>query len=151
GPGYEAPVSQHACKVQQLLIDRCSSCHGAIPSEGAPMPLRTLHDLRLTSLMDGSVTQAQRSLIRMRDDASPMPPAPHARATEEEVATLEGWIGEGMLSCTEGPGGAPIAFESPNLLDQASLFSCSAGTRSDASTRIRRMNLRVLTTHVGYL
>jgi len=149
GPGYEQPVSRYACQVQQLLVDRCRSCHGAIPSEGAPMPLRTLHDLRLSSHVDGTLTQAQRSLIRMRDDAQPMPPAPHAPATAEEIATLEGWINEGMLSCTEGPGGAPIAFESPNLLDQASLFSCTPGTRSDAPTRLRRMNRRQFTRNVG--
>ena len=113
------------------------------------MPLRTLHDLRLTSHVDGSATQAQRSVLRMRDEAMPMPPAPHAPATAEEIALLESWIGEGMLSCTEGPGGAPIAFESPNLLDQASLFSCSAGTRSDAPTRIRRLSRLEFTRNVG--
>src|SRR5690606_12571087 len=67
GPGYERPVSRYACQVQQLHVDRSRSCHGAMPSAGAPMPLRTLHALRLPSHVDGTLTQAKRSLIRMRD------------------------------------------------------------------------------------
>src|SRR5690349_7874067 len=68
------------CEVLTLLQARCTSCHADVPLEGAPMPLTTLADLRATSQRSASESNAQRSIARMRDDALPMPPAPHDRA-----------------------------------------------------------------------
>ncbi|RKI35446.1 DUF1588 domain-containing protein [Corallococcus sp. AB004] len=138
-----------ACVVQSVLTHRCASCHGALPTQGATMPLRTLHDMRVSSAMDGKLSNAQRALTRMRDDASPMPPAPHERASAAERTALETWIKEGMPLCS-GTDGPPVTVvPEPNLLEQSALFTCTEGVRSDAPTRIRRMNRREFTRNVG--
>ncbi|RYZ38732.1 MAG: hypothetical protein EOO71_22730, partial [Myxococcaceae bacterium] len=148
-PGDSGVNLGAACVVQSVLANRCASCHGALPTQGATLPLRTLHDMRVSSAMDGRLSNAQRALIRMRDDASPMPPAPHERASAAELAALDAWIGQGMPLCS-GTDGPPVTVVSePNLLDQSALFSCTEGVRSDAPTRIRRMNRREFTRNVG--
>ena len=38
------------CDVLALLQARCVSCHGDVPTEGAPMPLTRLADLRAPTL-----------------------------------------------------------------------------------------------------
>lgn len=146
GPGVSNGA---ACVVESMLGAHCASCHGALPTEGAPMPLRTLHDLRVTSALDGSKSNAQRSLIRLRDAASPMPPAPHPLPGADQIAALETWIGESMPICGQGGGGGGYVVAEPNLLDQFAVFTCNEGTRSDAATRLRRLNRREFTRNVG--
>lgn len=93
------------CDVQQLLENRCIGCHLG-PS---PIALLTYDDLTKASAADAKKTNAQRSLDRMKDTASPMPPKPAVAPTAAEIATLEAWIKAGTPKgavCTPPAGGA---------------------------------------------
>jgi hypothetical protein len=142
-----------SCDVLTLLQTRCSTCHGDVPTEGAPMPMTTLADLRATSLRSASETNAQRSIARMKDTVLPMPPAPHARATADEIALLETWVNNAQPDCQSPDGGTTDAGTrvelDPNLIPQGELFTCSAGVQSDAPVRIRRLNRWQWTRNVG--
>ncbi len=136
------------CEVLTLMAARCGSCHGEVPSGGAPVALHSLDALRSMSLQHSGQSLAQRSLARMQDDALPMPPAPHPRATAEEVALLAAWVNAQMPACdAHHPDGGHTA-GSPNLIPQEELFAC-AGQVSDAPSRIRRINRWQWTRNVG--
>jgi len=144
------PASASACEVQELLATRCTSCHGAVPSAGAPMSLATLQALRTPAASDSTQTNAERALLRMRDAVKPMPPAPETPATQREVAVLAAWVAEGMPSCGEtSSDGGTTPLPSPNLIPQDELFACTPGVVSDAPTRLRRLNRWEWTRNVG--
>src|SRR5437879_474157 len=84
------------CDVEQLLASRCQSCHGDRPSAGAPMALTSYADLTAPAKRDPSQRVAHVALARMQSVSDPMPPAPAARATPAEVATLQAWISAGL-------------------------------------------------------
>ncbi len=141
------------CEVLTLLQTRCVQCHGDVPTEGAPMPLTRLEDLLTPSLRAASESNLQRSIARMRDPVVPMPPAPNARATPNEVALLETWLSNGQPSCQNPDGGTtdagPRVEPDPNLIPQGELFTCTPGVQSDAPLRIRRLNRWQWTRNVG--
>jgi hypothetical protein len=80
------------CAVQQLLENRCQSCHGVVPIEPAPNSLVTVADLTSPSLVDQALTNAQESVSRMQNTVFPMPTPPAAPATQDEIAALQAWI-----------------------------------------------------------
>lgn len=141
------------CEVLALMQARCTSCHGDLPTQGAPMPLTTLADLRAGSVRHPGQSHAQRSAARMRDTTLPMPPAPHAPATADEAALIEAWISSGQTGCANPDAGVTDAGTrvelDPNLIPQAELFACTAGVQSDATTRLRRLNRWQWTRNVG--
>ncbi|MFO0634797.1 MAG: hypothetical protein U0168_18290 [Nannocystaceae bacterium] len=83
------------CEIEDLLAARCRSCHGD-PPVGAPMAILGHDDLVAGTPTDPQVSVAQRSLERMMDTTSPMPPLPAAPATADEIAALGAWIDAGM-------------------------------------------------------
>ncbi len=87
GAGSGAPTGL-PCDVQQLLENRCIGCHLG-PS---PVALLTYDDLMKPSAGDPKKTLAQASLDRMKNTASPMPPAPAVAPTAAEMATLDAWV-----------------------------------------------------------
>lgn len=94
------------CEVANLLASQCTSCHGAPLAGSAPMSLRSRADLLVTSTRDPAMNYAQRSLARMRDTASPMPPGnPPPTA---EVDAFAAWIAGGMLEGSCAPVGPPV-------------------------------------------
>jgi mono/diheme cytochrome c family protein len=140
GPG-EIP-----CDVYAILADRCQTCHGATPANGAPFPLVTYRDL--TKNNTAGVAIAQRVLARIKAATSPMPPKPGEPLTAAEIALFEAWVTadtptskvdckvapgpfDGPLVCTSGttwPGGdrgAPIMH--PGL----ACIACHANVRDD--------------------
>lgn len=132
------------CAVQALLTNRCAGCHAETPKNGALMPLTTLEHLKLPSVREPSKSNAERSLIRMRDVALPMPPLPEPGPMLTEIATLEAWVMGGSPACTNPGDGGPAGGgtgkpSSPNLIPQDALFTCS-NLKSDAPTRLRRLN-----------
>lgn len=145
--------SGSGCEVLALMTARCTSCHGDVPTEGAPMSLTTLADLRATSLRSSAETNAQRCLARMKDRVVPMPPAPNAAATGDEVALLETWLANGAPACVSSDGGVDDGGTrveaDPNLIPQTELFACTPGVKSDAPTRLRRLNRWQWTRNVG--
>ncbi len=94
------------CDVAELLSTHCVSCHaGGDPSGGVALTSHAA--LTAPSPADGSVTVAERALLRMRDAALPMPQA--GLLPESEVAVLAAWIDAGMPKgdCSGGAGGSP--------------------------------------------
>ena len=96
------------CDVQTLVANRCDSCHGSLPSGGAPRSLVTYADLTRADPSSAGMTEAQVALQRMQNAASPMPPSPASPATTSEIATLQDWINNGYPSgsCAGVDGGA---------------------------------------------
>ncbi len=112
-PQGTAPVSTSGdlpCDVATVLNERCASCHGAVPSYGAPMPLVTRGDLlapansekhrRVIDLVPGRIADARRT----------MPPAPNNPLSERERQLLETWIAAGApagQACASKAAAAP--------------------------------------------
>lgn len=157
GAGDGGAVQSSGCAVEALLATRCTACHGNPPSNSAPVSLDTLAALRAPSQLDATKSNAERCVARMKEPIARMPPAPEAPASADEVAQLEVWLAAGMPACViiEADGGITVPdagtpMESdPNLLPQGELFACSAGTQSDAPTRLRRLNRWQWTRNVG--
>ena len=90
-----ATLSGLPCDVAGVLSAHCVSCHGATPSGGATMPLTSYASLVAMSEAHPGETQLARSILRMRDTVSPMPPLPSAAVPAAEVAILEAWMAAG--------------------------------------------------------
>ena len=86
------------CDVQKLLQTRCDSCHGTTKAGGAPSSLVTFADMLKKSIEDPTITEAEQSLNRMKDSASPMPPGSASPTTAQEITTLQAWINAGYPS-----------------------------------------------------
>jgi len=82
------------CDVANLLVAKCTSCHSSPPIGGAPYAIVSYEDLSKASPDHPGETVAQRSLARMQDTKSAMPPG--GGATSAEIAALEAWIAGGM-------------------------------------------------------
>ncbi len=95
------------CDVAQVLATRCQSCHASPPLFGAPMPLVTFADLHAATPSSPSVPVYTSVETRTHDDARPMPPAPNARLSATEQATLDSWIAAGAPS-GDGRACAPV-------------------------------------------
>ncbi len=83
------------CAVEVILMNSCWSCHGRVPSGGAPMSLVTLADLTAPSQVDPRSSSAQRSLARMSSASSPMPPRPASAVPAADVTTFANWVAAG--------------------------------------------------------
>jgi len=94
------------CDVQAVYQTHCTTCHAAMPVNGAPMPLVTRSNLMTPSLASASMTFAQRTVVRMQSTTTPMPPVPGTPASAAEVQTVNDWIAAGYPAGTCGAGGA---------------------------------------------
>lgn len=101
------------CEVDAVLTRHCASCHGVSGSQ-APR-LATYADLATESSAHPGVTEAERSIVRMRSSQSPMPPS--GGLTDAEIRALESWVSAGMPagSCATqaGDAGPTAPVESP--------------------------------------
>lgn len=87
-----------------MLNARCWGCHGATPLAGVPS-FTSVATLRAPARLEPTKTVAEVALTRMQNDATPMPPAPAARATAADIAVLTAWVNGGYAS---GTGCAPV-------------------------------------------
>jgi len=99
------------CAVQDVLSDKCQTCHGANTQFGAPMSLVSRDDLRAPS-SNGSATMAELAIARMQGESgSIMPPPPNEQATSAEIAAIQDWVAAGYPAraagerCQGGTGG----------------------------------------------
>jgi mono/diheme cytochrome c family protein len=101
GAGGAPPQTGLPCDVAEVF-GSCVGCHKSPPSGGATMPLVTYADLTAASPKGG--TYASRSVIRMADLASPMPPQPAAAMSAAQIAAVQAWIsaGQPMGTCEVG-------------------------------------------------
>jgi hypothetical protein len=85
-----------------MLAANCTGCHSDPPAPGAVAGLVTYSDLKAKSQGDPTKNEAQQSVFRMQDTASPMPPGGVAPAAD--VTTLQNWINAGYPMGTCGGG-----------------------------------------------
>ncbi|HVP59282.1 MAG TPA: hypothetical protein VMT11_01860 [Myxococcaceae bacterium] len=100
------------CDVATLLSTHCTSCHGSPPSGNAPMALDSHAALTAISTSFPGQTYAQRSLIRMQDSASPMPPGAGVSVPSTDIATFASWVDAGTPTGSCAPAGDPV-FSAP--------------------------------------
>lgn len=96
-----AATSGLPCNVDAILANNCRKCHSFPPQFGAPMALTTHEALHAAAQSDPNVKVYEMALRRIADDADPMPPAPNARLSEADRATLRAWVDAGAPSATE--------------------------------------------------
>ena len=89
GAGGAPSASGLPCDVQEILEQRCQSCHSASPKFGAPMPLVTRADLLAAPVANSAATVGEATVARVSDTASPMPPPPSLPLDAAELAVLE--------------------------------------------------------------
>jgi uncharacterized membrane protein len=99
-PQAVATATNLPCDVQQVLADHCTSCHGAKPSGGASNSLVTRDDVLAPSRVNAKQTYAQRSVLRMNDTSSPMPPSSEKPMTAAEIAVFTDWVNTGARAET---------------------------------------------------
>jgi len=124
--GTTPPVdsTEFPCEAAKTLAT-CWSCHGTPLRGGATFALDKLSDLRANSTVAPNQTQAQRSLVRLRDSARPMPPSGYPRPSDADILAFEGWINAGM------PGGTCTG-QDPN---QPAPTVCSSGVKWTGGNR----------------
>lgn len=111
GGGTGAQSRGLPCDVAEVLDASCTSCHGATPTFGAPMPLVTLADLQAPAPSDPGRKVYELVGERIHDAARPMPQRPNPPLDTKALAVLDGWIGAGAPAGSEtcGGGGSPTA------------------------------------------
>ncbi|MGZ3445860.1 MAG: hypothetical protein ACXWLG_10375, partial [Myxococcaceae bacterium] len=105
GTGDGGVAGDLPCDVAAVLSTHCTSCHGAPPSGGAPMSLDSLATLTAPAAGFPGQTEAQRSLVRMQDTASPMPPGAGVTVSATEIASFSAWVNAGTPA---GSCGSPV-------------------------------------------
>jgi mono/diheme cytochrome c family protein len=93
--------------VADIVSKKCTSCHGTVLNDGAPMALLKRSDFTATSPLDANATIAQRSVTRMQGGSAPMPPAIAPAVTSDEAAAFAHWVNDGTPSgsCSIDPDG----------------------------------------------
>lgn len=116
-----AAVTGLPCDVADVLAAKCVSCHSNPPTGGAPIAIASYEDLVAKSSVDSTKTVAQRSLERMQDTASPMPPG--GGATADDIAKIKAWIDGGMTKgdCASTVDAGPSPWDAP--------VGCVSGTK----------------------
>jgi len=80
------------CDVNEVLSERCRSCHAAEPRFGAPMPLTSWQELQAPAPSDPDRTVWELVGERIHDEERPMPP--EGLLPETERAPLDGWLAD---------------------------------------------------------
>jgi hypothetical protein len=117
------------CDVATLLSAYCTTCHGTPPSGSAPMPLDSHAALTAISTSFPGQTYAQRSLVRMQDSASPMPPGAGVTVPAADIATFAGWVDAGTPAGSCAPAQDP-AFSGPPQCSSNSFWTQGNGGSS---------------------
>ncbi|MBL8744592.1 MAG: hypothetical protein JNK04_25965 [Myxococcales bacterium] len=124
------------CDVADILVQHCVSCHSDATPKGG-VSLTSLAKLTAPSPLDSAQTVAQRSAIRMRDSASPMPQT--GMLAEADIQVFEGWVDAGTpegdcgqvvepppveVVCTSGSFWSQGCHESKDMKPGAACISC---------------------------
>lgn len=76
------------------MAARCASCHGSTLSGGAPVTLLSRADFLAPSAVNAAQSYGERSVLRMRQAGSPMPPG--TPPPTGEVDAFAAWVTAGM-------------------------------------------------------
>ncbi len=104
-------VAFYTQRIQPIFEDHCYRCHGGGHHRGH-LSIATRAGL-LRGGMDGAVVvpgnAAQSLLIHLirhegpKDDPMPMPPPPHQKLSDADIATISQWIQAGMAMPPDPP------------------------------------------------
>ena len=138
------------CNVQAVYQTHCTSCHAAMPANGAPMPLVTRANLTAPSFVDATMTFAQRTVVRMQSASSPMPPPPGATVSTAEIQTVQSWISAGYPAgtCGGADGGADAGPPDP----LGATPRCTSGTTwtgGNEGSAVMNPGLACISCHAG--
>lgn len=113
GAPLEAELSGLPCGVEKVLRTNCQSCHGRTPVEGTNVSLLSYADLTALSKVVPTTTVAARSLKRMTDTLTPMPPAPLPALTNADITAVRAWLEIGMphTNCEAEPNPSEDPYE----------------------------------------
>ncbi|MDB4987015.1 MAG: hypothetical protein JWN04_2193 [Myxococcaceae bacterium] len=87
------------CEISPIIEKYCSTCHGTVPTGGAPMSLATAADFQ--GLATNGETLHARVLEKLVDPTAPMPPVARPQPTAAELATLTRWLQGGAQKSAE--------------------------------------------------
>ncbi|MET0341023.1 MAG: hypothetical protein ABW252_08470 [Polyangiales bacterium] len=123
----EEPINKGSafpCEVDAILVEYCQICHGD-PALGAPFSLMRPQDFQGESYADPDKTMAvaSRERITAAQPGKRMPPPALGTLTDQDLATLTGWLDRGAPAGSGCGGG----------LD-ASTLDAGASMADDAST-----------------
>jgi hypothetical protein len=111
-----------------MLAANCGGCHSDPPITGALAGLVTYADLMAPSHEMPSQNEAQLSLARMQNAASPMPPGSLPPASD--VTILQNWISagypKGSCGSASADGGGATGADGAVLVSSSSVFSKAA-------------------------
>lgn len=107
GPGDDGPPAGDGlpCEVRDALHAACGSCHGEVPSFGAPMPLADYDDLRVPAPSDPTRPVYELVVERMTADAGMMPP--DGDIADADADAILDWIAAGAPEDPEASCGGP--------------------------------------------
>ncbi|HTS80606.1 MAG TPA: hypothetical protein VMH40_08405 [Myxococcaceae bacterium] len=108
GGGGGTVAGDLPCDVASVLSTHCTTCHGSPPSGGAPVALDSLATLTAAAAGYPGQNYAQRSLFRMQDSASPMPPGTAVTVSSIEIASFASWVDAGTPAGSCAPAGDPV-------------------------------------------
>jgi hypothetical protein len=139
GTGGNATQTPLPCAVDELVKSQCQTCHTDPPKFGAPMPLVSYEDFQAPAKSNNAVTVAQMAVVRLKDDAKPMPQPPNPRPNAEQLSMFEQWVNSGApartaddTSCVSGQGGAAGASGAAGAAGNAGGAGGSAGAAGAA-------------------
>jgi mono/diheme cytochrome c family protein len=128
------------CEILGIVQTRCASCHGAVPSSGAPTPLVDYADLTSFAASDAGVQVARVALSRLRSAGSPMPPYPEPPLSPQEITAWQSWVDGGMQPRWRGaprecgPAVAmPTACDAPATVFALRCANAGCHTRDDSA------------------
>ncbi|MBK7857536.1 MAG: hypothetical protein IPJ65_02700 [Archangiaceae bacterium] len=118
GCPHEEPKTGLPCDVAAVVSQKCLFCHADPLTNSAPMSLLDHDDFTAKSSLDPEASVAQRSLLRVKQAAAPMPPSNATALTADELSLFEKWVNEGAQAgeCKTNPdAGLPLDAGPPAL------------------------------------
>jgi len=128
GSGDGGVAGDLPCDVAAVLSTHCTSCHGSPPASGAPMSLDSLATLTAPAAGFAGQTYAQRSVVRMQDSASPMPPGAGVSVSAAEINAFTAWVDAGTPAGSCGSTVDPVFGAPPQCSSNRSWTGGNSGS-----------------------
>jgi hypothetical protein len=105
--GNVQPVQESLpCNLQSVIAAKCQTCHGAVPTNAAPMSLVSYTDFIKNSVTNPSVPVWQQVQVRINstDNNTKMPEIGYPQLTADELAAFNAWLAGGAQPNTTSCG-----------------------------------------------
>lgn len=119
---YDGGIAGLPCNVATFVASNCTSCHR--PGGGTSgINLLSRDDFLAPSPTHAGQTVGQRSVTRLNDTVSPMPPVGSPRPSSTDVADFTTWVNTGMPAGTCGTVDPPDAGPAPTTCTSTSYWT----------------------------